>query len=1104
MNKKLNRGDAYAPILTKLSRIMRLMILMFILGINSLLAASGYSQSTKITLKMSDTRVEEVLNRIESKSEFFFLFNQKQIDINRKVSIEANDEKISDILDELFAGTDVKHQVIDRQIVLTTQAGTEYQQQQQGKKIIGKVTDANGTSLPGVSVVVKGSTLGITTDNDGFFTLVVPKDAKILTFSFVGMRTQEISVEKKTMIKVVMEEESIGIEEVVAIGYGTLDKKELTSAVSHISSKDFLNVSSVDPSMMIQGKVAGVSITNTAAADPNNQASIQIRGITSRAAGLGPLIVIDGVPGGNLTNINSNDIASMDILKDGAASAIYGTRGSNGVILITTQKGSKDGKVHTSYNNMISASIPYNELELLSAEEYRKYRTADNPALDFGGSTDWIDKITRTGFTQQHTLTLSAGDNKSNYRASADYRDATGIDIRSGREEYGGRVSVNHATNSGLLNISLNIAPRVVYRKNSSLDAFKWAADANPTTPVFDPENPSLYYDFTGQQADVNPLELLKLEDDGGETKLLDWDGTVKLNLLPLLAKDGNLTHSLNTQITFANQQSDDFNYFYRPSKSRLAITNGYKGEASRSYSKYRQHSLEWIGNYGVERNGHKIGAIGGYSYQYFQNSGMSASNKDFASDALTYNNLGSGEWANVDGKNGIGSYKNDAKLIAFFGRLSYDYKGRYMATASLRYEGSSKFGANNKWGYFPAVSAGWRISEESFMKGVKWINDFKLRADYGVTGNQNFANYLSLATMTGFGSYYYNGNWFTVWGLSKNPNPDLKWEKGKNWNIGIDFSFINNILSGSVNYYNRRQQDLLGDYTVAIPPAIQETTFVNVGTMLNSGIEFDLNISALKVKNFSYVIGLVGATNENKFLSFSNSNFTGSGYYDIANMESPNTPGKLQRIQEGERIGNYFTWAYAGIDKDGDWVVWNKGNTEMIKIGDAKEEDKRITGNGLPKFTASMTNTFTYKNWGMTIFFRGAFEYDIFNVHDFYYGLPSSQGNVIKKAYSKNASITKGKNVLTDYFIENGDYVKLDMITLSHSFKFRTKWIERARLYVTGKNLATYTGFSGVDPSTYQTNGLTSGVNLMDNSMGTRRYYPSATQIIFGAQIDF
>ena len=422
-------------------------ILLFIVCVTF---GNSFSQ-VRLTVRFEKADVRDVMQTIEEKTNYIFLYKDQIFDFSQKVSIDLIDAKFEDVLKSLCDQTNVSYEVRERQIILKEKDFTVSNGIQQQKPISGKVTDTFGVPLPGVSVVIKGTTNGTITDANGIYSLSgIPANA-ILQFSFVGMKGHEVTVGNKTSINVVLEEETIGIEEVVAIGYGSVGKKELTSAVSHISSKDFLKVSSVDPSMMIQGKVSGVSITNTAAADPNNQASIQIRGITSRAAGLGPLVVIDGVPGGNLTNINTNDIESMDILKDGAASAIYGTRGSNGVILVTTKKGSKDGTIHTTYNSMISASIPYNELDLLSAADYRKYRTASNPALDLGSNTDWIDKITRTGFTQQQTLTLSAGNNKSNYRASADYRDASGIDIRSGREEYGGRVSINHATNSGLL-----------------------------------------------------------------------------------------------------------------------------------------------------------------------------------------------------------------------------------------------------------------------------------------------------------------------------------------------------------------------------------------------------------------------------------------------------------------------------------------------------------------------------------------------------------------------------------------------------------------------------------------------------------------------------
>ena len=325
-------------------------------------------------------------------------------------------------------------------------------------------------------------------------------------------------------------------------------------------------------------------------------------GISSRAAGLGPLIVIDGIPGGNLTNINPNDIESMDILKDGAASAIYGTRGSNGVVLITTKKGARDGQLHASYVGTVSANFMIHDLDPLNAEEFRKYRVPNNQGVDQGANTNWLDEITRTGLAHQHTVTLSGGNSRSNYRATIDFKDATGVDIRSDRKEYGARFSLNHTTKSGLLNFSANISPRFVYRNNSDWSVFRAALEANPTTPVFDPNIPGQYSNFNGQATGMNPVELLKLDQSGGETKLLDWDATVKLNLLPLLAKEGTSVHSLNTQVTLAQQQNDNFNFWFRPAISTMAQNSGRSGEASRDYGKSRQESLEWLVNYTMEK----------------------------------------------------------------------------------------------------------------------------------------------------------------------------------------------------------------------------------------------------------------------------------------------------------------------------------------------------------------------------------------------------------------------------------------------------------------------------------------------------------------------
>lgn len=966
--------------------------------------------------------------------------------------------------------------------------------------IKGTVTDPSGEPLIGVSVTVPGTRIGAATDIDGNFSLEADSKGK-LKFSYIGYVTMEEAINGRNVINVVMKENSEVLDEVVVIGYGTMDKKELTSAISHVGEKDFLTVSSLDPSMMIQGKVPGVSITNTGAGDPNNQASIQIRGVSSRSAGLGPLIVIDGVPGGNLTNINPNDIASFDILKDGAASAIYGTRGSNGVILVTTKKGSKDGNTHTSYSGTFAWDKVVKELDMMSAQDYRDVRLGwGDRGVDLGGNLDWLDAVSRTGFTMQHTLTVSGGNERSNYRVSADYRDANGVDLRSNREEYGARASVMHTTKGGLFTINLNVAPRIIYRDNADWGVFRNAIEANPTTPLMDPEKPNLYYNFQGQVVGSNPVELQKLEKNHSDTKLLDWDGTLKLNLLPLLAKDGTSNHNLSTQIMFADHQYSNNDSWFRPSTSTLAINGGYEGEASRAYSKERQYVVEWLTNYSTRiADRHNIKAMVGYSYQYSQYQGFSAWNKDFPNDGLGADNLGSGELAKEEGEVLMSSYKNDAKLISFFGRVSYDFEGKYLFTASLRHEGSSKFGANHKWGDFPAVSAGWRISQESFMKDIEWINDLKIRADYGVTGNQDFGSYNSLNTMSGYGYYFYNGKYYQVWGPGKNVNPDLRWEKGKNWNIGLDFSLFNNRFYGSLNYFNRRQQDLLGNYKVSVPPYLFDETFVNVGTMKNTGFEFDLSFNAVNTKDFSYNFNVIGTVMSNKFVDFSNSEYVGQDFYNMCGTEDPYPYYNLQRIEKGKSLGNFYMWKYAGITNGGEWLVYDKDG-DIIRASQATDEDRQVVGNGMPKFTMSTSHNFRYKNFDLALFFRGAFGFDLFNIHDFYYGTRNFTGNVLKKAYGKNFDINPDANpVVSDYFLERGDYFKLDMLTLGYTLPTpKCRFLDRLRIYGTLKNVFTITKFSGVDPSTYQVNGLTPG------GQGSRTYYPSTRQFIVGLQLDF
>lgn len=959
--------------------------------------------------------------------------------------------------------------------------------------ITGKVTDPGGEPLIGVNVSILNTSKGSITDAEGQFFLS-GKKGDVLQFSYIGYVSKEVKADNDHPLRIILEEDLKMLDEVVVIGYGTVAKKELTSAVSHVSSKDMLQIGGNNPIMQVQGKVSGVSISNTASSDPNNSTSIQVRGVSSRTAGLGPLIVIDGVPGGNLENLNENDIASIDILKGGAASAIYGTRGSNGVVIVTTKKGSTDGSVHTSYSGYISLHTPQRQIEVLDAEGFIKH----NRGVDFGADTDWFKEITRTALTHSHTLQISGGTAKNNYRATVDVKDAEGIDIRSDRKEVGARLTLNHTAKSDLYQITLNAAPRTIEYNNADHMAFWQALTLNPTMPVMDPDEPGVYYETTGWEA-RNPVELLKIEKSGGEIKYIDWDATFKLNLLPLLGNNND--HSLNTQITIAQQINDWDKFWFRPSTSTEARKSGFTGEANREYDKNKQESLEWLFNYIFNKNDHNVKLMGGYSYQYFMKTHLKAENKDFASDALEYNNLGSGTYmSQVAGRLGMESSKSDSKLIAFFGRLSYDYLGKYFMTASLRYEGSSKFGANNKWGYFPAVSAGWRMSEETFIKDISWINELKIRADYGVTGNQDFDSYKSLASMQGWDMIYYQGKYIRGWSYNKNINDDLSWEKGKNFNVGVDFSLLNNRLAGSLNYYHRKQQDLLGDYNVAIPPNGEATTYLNVGTMKNTGLEIELDIEAVRRKNFNYNIGVIGSTQSNKFVSFSNSTNKGQSFYWQDGFPAPGSPGSVQRLEEGERIGNYVTFKYAGVDDGGNWLIYNKDG-DVVPIIQGTDDDKKVVGNGLPKFTMSMTHTLRYRDFDLNLFFRGNFGYQVYDIHTMYWGLQSAAPNlnVLKTAYTTNADVTTGMNQHNSYFVHDGDFLKLDVATLGYTIPVDSKWIYSVRAYFTGRNLFTITGYDGVDLDMFAVNGLQPGI-----PPGKKSYYPSTKQFLFGVQLNF
>lgn len=1073
---------------------MKLTAILLLAGFLSV-SARGVSQTVNISGESIPLR--KIFSAMEQQTGYAFFYNNDVMAKATPVSITLKNASLTEALDKILKGQHLSYAIQGKTIFIREAPATDAQPLSTSPpaandvQVSGTVVDsASGKPLAGVSIQIEGATAGTTTDANGHFSLSVPDNA-VLVVSYLGYGKKTVPVNGSTDLRIALAASTTGLNQLVVVGYGTLNQREVTSAITHISAKDLLNVGGNNALMSLQGKVAGLSITNTGTADPNSSPSIQLRGVSSRDAGLGPLYVIDGVAGGNIDNLNQNDIASVDVLKGGAASAIYGTRGSNGVIIITTKKGT-GGEPKASYEGYASFDFPTDKLHVLSADDFLAHKRG----IDYGGRTNWLDAISRDhAFSQKHTLQFSGGNQTTNYFASLDYRNAEGLDLRATKQEYGGRFSLNHTSSNNLYSVSLNVAPRYIKSNNADYGAYSQALTVNPTIPVRDTADPSKYFNIqTGFTGAFNPVEDLETILSGTEGKYLDMSGSFKLNILD----------NLNTQVTLGESTQDWFDFGFSPSTNTTIINNnGGRNTASRKYDKSDLKSFDWTGNYSLNVKEHSLKVLAGYSYTYSNYSELTGSNQDFPSDVLTYNNLGTGLWNLEEGQNGVGSTKNDSRLIAFFGRINYDFAGKYFLSASLRHEGSSKFGLEHKWGDFPAASVGWMISNENFMKNIPWISSLKLRGDYGVTGNQDFANYLSLETYSGFGYYLYQGTYYQVWGPGQNANYDLHWEKAINFNIGADFSLFRNKLFGSLNYYIRTNQDLLGSYNVPFPPNVQGTIYTNVGTMRNTGFELQLNATVVSKKDFTYALSFTGATNNNKFVSFSNQTYHGQNYSDVVGMPAPGSPGNAQRLQEGKRVGSFYMLKSAGVDSTGALLVYNKDN-KIIPANEATVDDKRFVGNGLPKFTASLGNDFTYRNWDLSIFLRGAFGYQLYNTVAFYLGTPATQSgaNVLTSAYGngKYAKLTNPATTssLSDYFLEPGDFVKIDNVSLGYTYHSKTKYFSSARLYLTARNLKTFTKWTGGDPDYVQVNGLYPGIN---NSLS---YYPATIQLLVGLQFNF
>ena len=950
--------------------------------------------------------------------------------------------------------------------------------------VSGHVKDDTGEDIIGASVIVKGTQNGTVTDFDGKFQLKC-EPGVTLVISFIGFTPQEVKATNN--MEITLKEDVAQLNEVVVVGYGSLAKKEISSSVVQVNKDQFNQGAASDPMALIAGKVTGLNVAATAEANPNSMTDIQVRGAGSLTASNGPLIVIDGIAGGDLRNIATQDVESITVLKDAGSAAIYGTRGANGVILVTTKKGSGTaGVTNVTYDSYIALNVAKPHPEILSTEEFRRSRRGQ----DYGGDTDWWDEITRPmSYSLNQYISIDSSTKNGYFGLSANYKKGNGLDIVSAREEYGGRFVGEQRVLNNRVQFNASLSGRKVHEDWGNNGLFDTALTMNPTIPVKNPDG--TYYQPNSPTDIHNPVNDLKENISQGDRIYLLGNADVKLNILQMEQ------HNLNTSLSYALQYNDLKSNFYTPSTSSESFWNGYAGRANVNYQKWWTNRLEWLVNYTLTMNEHQLKAVLGYSWERSKWEQSGNENKDFVYDTMGWYGIGNGT-ALQEGKANIWGGSSESTLIGFFGRLNYNYRDMVFASASMRREGSTKFGANTKWGNFPSASLAWEITQTPFAQGLKAnFQSLKPRISYGVTGRSDFDAYRSLSTYSSYGAYLIDGDWINGYAPSLNANPDLAWEKSTAFNIGLDFVALNSRLRGSVEYFDRRSQDLLYNYTAPQPPFIYSTILVNVGTTKNTGIEVSLEYDVLAKTALKWTTGINWSMGDTKLTKLSSDVYQ-MAYLDLYQKPGPGSSEYFFRVEEGGKIGQFYGYEHAGIDENGLLLIYdNEG--KKVNASQADPSYKRNIGNGAPKHFLSWSHSLKYKNWDLSMLFRSALGYQIFNMRKYGMGLQGAgTDNVLRTAYTKYSDVQSSGGIISSYFLEDGDYLKLDNVTVGYNFTPKKREIvESLRVYLTAKNLFTLTGYEGNDPSIVTSTGITPGID-------TNSAYPQATQLSLGVTLRF
>ena len=960
-------------------------------------------------------------------------------------------------------------------------------------KVSGTVKDANGEPLIGVSVMEVGTNNGAVTDINGNYTLNVKPGAK-LKLSYIGFTPKTVKAGSNSQI--VLQEDNTALNEVVVVGYGTMRRKDVTSSITTVKAEDLNQGVFTDPGQMLQGKVPGLVVSSTA--DPNGSPTITLRGAsTLRTGAMSPYYVVDGIPGVDISIVSPEDIESIDVLRDATATAIYGSKAANGVIIITTKKGSKE-RTNVTYNGYVAIDNILKKYDVCTADDLRQYAKDNNITLkDGGANTDWQDEVLRTGISHNHNVNISGGNGSTSYMISGDLRKREGVIKMTGFDRFNVRSLVSTKTLKDHLTIS--IGANMMYGKHFGVPSGNEGASVLDAMNYYSPTNAVKNADGTwtvgSGSKNYNPLALMeenksetvwKRNQFVGKTALEFWKGLV-----------------WNVNYSWSNYQSTYSAYNTR--NSQLEGIGNKNGQATRNTYFGREQTFETYLNYNFTAGKNKVDLMAGYSWEEKKNNdGFGLSVEGYYNDDLGWYNMSYAQTI-LGVQNSVQSgYLEKVRNISFYGRVNYSFDSRYMLQATIRRDGSSVFGKNNRWGTFPSVSAAWNITEEKFMQNQHIFDNLKLRAGYGISGNaMGFDVYSSYNTYGASGTFVYDGKTYRTYGATKNANPDLKWESTGMLNIGLDFAFLKGRLNGTVEVYHKKTKDLIWSYPVSTTQYIYGWMDANVGEMTNKGIEFTLNAVPVRTKNFMWSTTLNLSHNKNTVDKMQNETFHTTNLTQGDPMVAGvSADGWTQRIMEGEPIGTFYTYQYAGTvnGRSEYYVLDENGNRTGETTNNPSLKDRSITGCAQPKLNAGWNNTLTYKNWSLNAFITGVFGNDVYNGPRAHYTAAQmfSDGKNVLKEFLSNPVGDASSSLPSDRYIEKGSYVRLQTLSLSYTFRnCFNDWIQDLTLYGTANNLFTITSYKGLDPEVNM-GGIDPGIDYRWSR------YPHTRTFMVGVKINF